>query len=288
MAPLTRAADPALIRPRRGSVSAPHGGDPMADHRLVQTRRARLAAALAGDGPHGRATEGLLFALTAGAAILYAAQTMPDLGAGTRRALDLCEIALSVAFLAEYLLRLWSSPRPLAYVFSFWGLVDLAATAPALALFGVDAAGVRALRLLRLSRLIKVLRIGDASDRLRAAIASVAPELGVFFCFASVTLYLSAMGIYIFEHEAQPEAFASIPHSLWWAMVTLTTVGYGDVYPITAGGKIFTGFVLLIGLSIVAIPTALFSSALLEARSRGHAPTAPGPADQDAEVLTRK
>ena len=75
-------------------------------------------------------------------------------------------------------------------------------------------------------------------------------------------IYFSAVGIYYFENEAQPEYFTSIFDSLWWAIITLTTVGYGDVYPITAGGKVFTFFILMIGLGIVAIPTGIISSAL--------------------------
>ena len=79
--------------------------------------------------------------------------------------------------------------------------------------------------------------------------------------------YLSGVGIYYFENEAQPEAFSSIFHSLWWSVITLTTVGYGDIYPITAGGKIFTFFILIIGLGIVSIPAGLIASALSKART---------------------
>ena len=74
------------------------------------------------------------------------------------------------------------------------------------------------------------------------------------------------MGVYYFENQAQPEAFASVFHSLWWAVVTLTTVGYGDATPVTVGGKVFTFLVLIVGLGIVAVPTGLFASALSKAR----------------------
>ena len=84
---------------------------------------------------------------------------------------------------------------------------------------------------------------------------------------AGIVLYLASIGIYHFEKEAQPETFGTVFDCMWWATATLTTVGYGDVYPITAGGKIFTFFILLIGLGIVAIPTALFASAMNSARS---------------------
>lgn len=79
-------------------------------------------------------------------------------------------------------------------------------------------------------------------------------------------IYLAAVGIYYFESTAQPDSFSSIPASLWWAVVTLTTVGYGDMYPITAGGRSFTFIILFVGLGLVAVPAGIISSALSEAR----------------------
>lgn len=84
---------------------------------------------------------------------------------------------------------------------------------------------------------------------------------------SGIMIFLTAAGLYYFENEAQPEAFQSIFHSLWWAVITLTTVGYGDVYPITVGGRIFTFFVLIIGVGIVTIPAGLVASALSRART---------------------
>ena len=87
------------------------------------------------------------------------------------------------------------------------------------------------------------------------------------FLFATlIVFYLSSVGIYYFENEAQPEAFASVFHSLWWSVATLTTVGYGDVYPITVGGKIFTFIILMVGLGIVGIPAGLIASSLSAVR----------------------
>ena len=91
-------------------------------------------------------------------------------------------------------------------------------------------------------------------------------ELIMFFSLTCILLYLSAVGIYYFENEAQPETFSSIIDSLWWAVATLTTVGYGDIYPITSGGKLFTFFILMIGLGIVSIPAGIIASAVSEAR----------------------
>ena len=91
-------------------------------------------------------------------------------------------------------------------------------------------------------------------------------ELILFACATMLILYFAAIGIYYFEHEAQPEAFSSVFDGLWWAVATLTTVGYGDVFPVTAGGRFFTFIVLITGLGVVAVPTGLIASALSRAR----------------------
>ena len=91
-------------------------------------------------------------------------------------------------------------------------------------------------------------------------------ELVLYSLVTLMLLYFAAVGIYYFEYEAQPEAFRSVFHSLWWAVSTLTTVGYGDVYPITTGGRMFTFGVLMVGLGVVAVPAGLLSSALSKAR----------------------
>jgi len=88
----------------------------------------------------------------------------------------------------------------------------------------------------------------------------------MFFLAAFMLIYLAAVGIYFFEHDSQPDRFSSIFHSLWWSVVTLTTVGYGDIYPITLGGRVFTSLMLLIGLGIVAIPTSIITSAMTKVR----------------------
>jgi voltage-gated potassium channel len=91
-------------------------------------------------------------------------------------------------------------------------------------------------------------------------------ELILYIIVTLMLLYFAAVGIYYCEHEAQPKEFASVFHSLWWAVATLTTVGYGDVYPVTAGGRLFTFIVLLMGLGVVSVPAGLVASALSKAR----------------------
>jgi len=104
-------------------------------------------------------------------------------------------------------------------------------------------------------------------QRFHRAFIIAREEMMLFLFVALLLLYFSGVGIYYFENNAQSEQFSSIFHSLWWAVATLTTVGYGDVYPITTGGKIFTFFILMIGLGIVAVPAGLIASALSKARA---------------------
>ena len=121
---------------------------------------------------------------------------------------------------------------------------------------------MRALRFLRIFRILKLARYNRAINHFFKAIKTAKEEIVLFIIITLILIYFSAIGIYYFENEAQPEHFSSIFDSLWWAIITLTTVGYGDVYPITIGGKVFTFLILLIGLGIVAIPTGIISSAL--------------------------
>ena len=169
-------------------------------------------------------------------------------------------------FTLEYVLRVVTSKPRSKFVFSFFGLVDLVAVLPFYFGLGIDLRSIRAVRFLRVFRLFKLARYGRAIKRLKTAFGLIREELVLFSLAAFVLLYLSAVGVFFFERDAQPEEFASVFHSLWWAIVTLTTVGYGDVYPITVGGRIFTAAILAVGLGIVAVPSGLFASALSKAR----------------------
>ena len=95
-----------------------------------------------------------------------------------------------------------------------------------------------------------------------AYISEIKKEITIFIIGAIFFIYVSSIGIYHFEHKVQPEIFKSVFHSMWWAVTTLTTVGYGDMYPVTTGGKIFTTIIVFIGMGMIAVPTGLFASAL--------------------------
>lgn len=114
--------------------------------------------------------------------------------------------------------------------------------------------------------MFKLIRYNKALRRFHIAYGLIKEELVLFLILTFIFLFLASSGIYYFEHKAQPDYFSSVIHSGWWAAVTLSTVGYGDVYPITTGGRIFTLFILLIGVGIITIPAGLLASALSKAR----------------------
>lgn len=198
--------------------------------------------------------------------VTFSLDTLPDLSDRSRSLLGLIEAITVGLFTLEYLARIAVASNRPKFIFSFFGLVDLLAILPFYLASGLDLRAVRALRLLRLVRILKLARYSAAVQRFHRAFVIAKEELVLFLGASLILLYLSAVGIYYFESAAQPEVFASVFHSLWWAVATLTTVGYGDVYPVTAGGKVFTFFVLVVGLGIISVPAGLIASALSKAR----------------------
>lgn len=216
----------------------------------------------------GRWLDFLLQSLIVINLITLALETMPSLTEEQIYWLNLVEVVSIAVFTVEYLFRCVLSRPMMGYALSFYGIVDLLSILPFYLSAGLDLRSARVLRLMRLFRLFKLTRYSKAARRYRHAFMIAREELILFGCAALIILYLAAVGIHHFECEAQPDKFGSIPDSMWWAMVTLTTVGYGDVYPITLGGRLFTSVVLLLGLGFVAVPTGLLAGALAKAREQ--------------------
>ena len=152
------------------------------------------------------------------------------------------------------------------YIFSVYGLIDLISILPFYLNQFIKLDG-RFFRILRLFRLTRIFKLGRDSESLKLfikALTAVKSELKFTLFLSILTILFSASAIYYLEHEAQPEKFSSITESIWWATVSLATVGYGDVYPITAGGKIFASIISLIGIGVVAIPTGIISASFVE------------------------
>jgi voltage-gated potassium channel len=198
--------------------------------------------------------------------VSFAFETLPNLSKTTTETLNFINLFCVSVFSIEYVLRIYVSKNPLKYILSFYGIVDLLAILPFYLRMAIDLRMLRAFRVFRVFRALKLVRYNRALRRFHIAGGIIKEELVLFFITTSILIFISASGIYFFENATQPELFKSIFHSLWWAIVTLTTVGYGDVFPITAGGKIFTFFVLIIGVGVVTVPAGLVASALSKAR----------------------
>jgi voltage-gated potassium channel len=191
------------------------------------------------------------------------------------------ETATLAIFTVEYLLRAWSITaardyqRPvmgrLRYLLTCFALVDLISILPLYAtLVGANLKVVSAARMLRL---LKLGRYSSAMQSLTAVFVGKRREVFAAVLILVSLLLLASCGIYLAESDAQPEAFGSIPKSMWWSVITITTVGYGDVTPVTTMGKVFTGIIAVVGLLAVAIPTGIVSAGFFEEFKRRSLPT---------------
>ena len=182
-----------------------------------------------------------------------------------------------VVFSIEYVIRIWiadldnNTPilfrsKRLGYVCSGYGIIDLIAIVP-FYLPLLVAFDLRIVRILRLLRLLRILKLGKYSKSLRIiknVLKDTKPQLSVTVFVAWILLVLASTLMFYAENDAQPDKFSNIGDSLWWAVATLTTVGYGDVYPVTVTGKLLSAIIALIGIGFVALPTGILSSAFVD------------------------
>ncbi len=185
------------------------------------------------------------------------------------------EVFSVIIFTIEYILRVWSAvERPeyshpfygrIKFIFSAWGLVDLLAIFPFYySYLRTDLGFVRILRLLRILRLFRVSRYFHALRVIQNVVKAKKEELLLSMSFIIFLLLISSSLVFYIEHDAQPTVFASIPDSLWWGVNAMTTVGYGDMHPITPFGKVLGGLMAILGVSIFALPTGIIASGFAE------------------------
>lgn len=176
----------------------------------------------------------------------------------------------TIVFTLEYVLRLVSTRNPIRYAFSFFGIVDILSILPTyLSLFFVGAQSllvIRILRVLRIFRILKLVHYSEQMQTLTRAIRNSRHKLFVFFFFIITVLVIFGSIMYLIE--GPQNGFTSIPHGIYWAVVTLTTVGYGDIAPHTVLGRGVASLIMLTGFSIIAIPTGIFAAELNKEASR--------------------
>ena len=182
--------------------------------------------------------------------------------------LDVAEWVITILFSLEYMLRIVTVKKPWKYIFSFYGIIDLLSTIPKyISLILIDShnlAVLRALRLLRIFRILKVTRYIGASNRLLLALRSSRAKIAVFLLFVLILCII--LGTIMYMIEGSENGFTSIPRSVYWAIVTLTTVGYGDIAPVTALGQLIASAIMILGYAIIAIPTGIVGSEMMNAK----------------------
>lgn len=203
-------------------------------------------------------------------------ETVESLAIQFSRFFTLFEIGSIVVFTVEYVLRLWvctankefSAPVTgrIRFILKPMALIDLVAILPFYlpVMFPLDPRFMRALRLFRLFRLFKMGRYSESLQTLGNVMKSKKEEMVVTFFVISLLLVFASSTIYYVEHDAQPEAFSSIPAAMWWGVAALTTVGYGDVYPITPIGKFLGAVIALLGIGMFALPAGILASGFAE------------------------
>lgn len=178
------------------------------------------------------------------------------------------EYVFTAFFTLEYITRIYCSPRPRNYIFSFFGIVDLLATLPLYLAFFLPGARyllvIRAFRIIRVFRVFKLFNFWIEGERLLNSLRESSKKIAVFFVF--VVILVTAIGtlMYMIEGTQPGTQFNNIPNSIYWAIVTMTTVGYGDITPATALGKFLSACVMLIGYTIIAVPTGIVSVSMMK------------------------
>ena len=178
-------------------------------------------------------------------------------------------------FTIEYIARLWSCvteklnnetdlKRRIKYFFSFSAIIDLVAILPSIIALVYPTIDLRFIRALRIIRLLKFSRYSSSINNLLSVIWNQRRSFGAAYFILFIALIISSSGMYLVEKDVQPEKFGSIPHAMWWAIVTLTSVGYGDVTPITSMGKVFGSIIIILGILTVALPSGILAAAFTD------------------------
>ena len=225
-----------------------------------------------GGGPAGEITDAFLVALIVSNVVMVTLHTVQRLAIRYGAFFWYFELFSVIIFSIEYVLRMWICTQNapyrhpvfgrIRYFFSPLAIIDLIAITPFILpmLIPVDLIFMRMLRLLRLLRLLKLGRYSDAIKTMAALFKSKKEEIAVSLTMSIILLLIASALMFAIENAAQPKAFSSIPAAMWWGAMTMTTVGYGDVYPVTPAGKVLAGVIALLGISLFILPAGIIAA----------------------------
>ena len=214
------------------------------------------------DTPMGKSFDVLLFVLIVLSVVFVMLESVPSIDAKYHDILYAGEWIITIFFTIEYIARIIAVKKPGRYIFSFYGLIDLLSTIPLYLSFILAGSSyllaVRALRLLRIFRILKLVRYVGEATKLRRALLLSRPKILVFLFAVLIVAIVAGTLMYLIEGEES--GFTSIPHSVYWCIVTLTTVGYGDISPVTPLGQFIASIIMILGYGIIAVPTGIVSA----------------------------
>lgn len=220
------------------------------------------------DTPAGKAFDVALIISILLSILLAIVESMQGLPRWLATPFVVMEYIFTAFFTFEYITRIYCSPRPWKYIFSFFGIVDLLATLPLYLAFFLPGARylliIRAFRIIRVFRIFKLFNFWFEGERLLHSLCESRNKIAVFFLFVVILVISIGTLMYMIEGGQPGSQFNNIPNSIYWACVTMTTVGYGDITPATALGKFLSACVMLIGYTIIAVPTGIVSVSMMK------------------------
>lgn len=229
------------------------------------------------DTPYGKFFDVALLIIILISVALVMLESVPSVRDNYQPSLRIMEWIITGIFTVEYLLRIVIIRRPLRYIFSFYGIIDLLSVIPTyIGLFIVGShhlVVIRILRMLRIFRILKLTRYTQAGRSLARAIWASREKISVFIFFVIVLVVVVGTIMYIIEGEEH--GFTSIPRGIYWAIVTLTTVGYGDISPETPMGQFMASIVMIMGYAIIAVPTGIVTAEIINPSAKGNTQVCP-------------
>ena len=212
--------------------------------------------------PAGKLFDLILLIVIIASILLVMLESVKEIDAKYHKILDIAEWVITILFTLEYFARILTVKKPLKYITSFYGIIDLLSTIPkylSLVLVGTQSlVALRALRLLRIFRILKIARFVGASNNLAKAMRASRPKIAVFLFFVMIVCVV--LGTIMYLIEGDESGFTSIPRAVYWCIVTLTTVGFGDIAPITPLGQLIASLIMILGYGIIAVPTGIVSA----------------------------